>query len=457
MTDDRLLEPLVTFVDQLAFDDLPTEAVRTVERAFVDTIGVTLAGSQEETAAIASTLTAGTVPTSATAGVVGGTVGSATDAAFVNATSAHALDFDDSHGSIALHPSSPLVASLLAVCGSSDTTDDPVDGRDLITAYVAGFETQTYLADPITPDHQRHGWHPTGTIGGLGAAAAIARLRAFDRDETRHALNIAASSAAGLRQNFGSMTKPMHAGQAARAGVTAGLLAGNGFTANTAALSADRGFVPTYNRGARIDPDDLRPLDGAASLVADGILFKKYPACGRAQTGIEIASTLSREHGIRPSDVASVRVRAAGSAGDALAHSDPETGREAKFSMEYSVARAIQDDGVRLESYEDDAVRDPTSRDLLAAVTFQVDPDLPYTTRRATVEIETTDGNGYRDSLEYPPGHPENPMSDAEIEEKYRSCATRAVDEETAGRVYDRLDSLRTLDDVERLLDLLGS
>lgn len=447
------LDDLVSFVHGLDFDDVPSDAVAIAEQAFVDTVGVTLAGSREDTVALASTLAGGTNDSGVS--IVGREERAPiTDASFVNATAGHALDFDDSHGAFALHPSVTMVVPLLAVAEDRQSSGEPVSGADLVTAYVAGFETQCSLGALIAPDHQRRGWHTTGTLGVFGAAAAVARLLELDYDATRHALNVAASMPAGLTRNFGSMTKPMHAGQAARSGVTAALLAAEGFTASRDATFGEQGFLAIYDGGRAPDESAFAVPPGRWSILADGVLFKKYPACGRAQTSIEIAGRLAVEHGIDAADVESIHVVAAESAAVALQYSRPETGREAKFSIEYAVAAAILSDRVGLSTFEDEAVRGSAVQDLLRRVSFEVDDELPYPTRKATVTITTTDGAAFADDLEYPPGHPENPLSSAEVREKFEATASRALDEEAVGLAYEQLDSLHERADLDALFEV---
>jgi len=439
---------LAAFVADLGFEDLPDGAVRTTERVFVDTAGVTVAGAAEGAGELAVERT-GALSGGGDATLVGAdAAASVTDASFANATAGHGLDFDDVTWGV-WHPSVPMVAPILAVAERAGAT-----GREAITAYVAGYETQCYLAHALLPSHYERGWHATATFGAFGTAAAVASLLALDEAATRNALDIAASTPAGLKKNFGTMTKPMHAGQAARSGVTAALLAADGFTAAEGAMSGERGFTDLY---AGDDPADLTALPALGeewAIREDGIQVKKYPCCYFTHPAIAATEALVAEGDIAPSDVEYIRVMASQGAADALHYTDPDTGLEGKFSMEYVVACAVARDRVGLAAFDDELVPDPDVQAVRERVDFEVDPDLEYNPYHTTVRIETRDGVHER-IQEKPPGTPEDPLSAAELEEKFRMCvgrADRAVDADAAFAV---LDDLREADRAAAALEHL--
>jgi len=255
---------LAAFVADLGFEDLPDGAVRTTERVFVDTAGVTVAGAAEGAGELAVERT-GALSGGGDATLVGAdAAASVTDASFANATAGHGLDFDDVTWGV-WHPSVPMVAPILAVAERAGAT-----GREAITAYVAGYETQCYLAHALLPSHYERGWHPTATVGRFGAAAAAASLLGPDTDRTRHALGIAASTAAGLKANFGSATKPLHAGLAARDGVAAGLLAAGGIGAGADPIGGEGGFGAPYEKGLTDGLPVIPPTEERVAAMLDG-------------------------------------------------------------------------------------------------------------------------------------------------------------------------------------------
>lgn len=427
---------IAEFVADLEFDDVPDDVVSTVERAFVDTVGVTLAGAAtaagEQAANLATTGTAGTEGGVHLLGRDGRAPLSA--AALANGTAGHALDYDDLSWAMDGHPSVTLVAPILAV---GETVE--ASGEAAVAAFAAGFETECFLAGPISPAHYERGWHPTATFGTFGAAAAAASLLGLDVAGVHRAIAIAASMPAGVKRNFGAMTKPLHAGLAARSGVTAALLAESGFTADTVPISGDQGFFDLYGGGATGTPT---PPGAPWRLRTDGIHVKYYPCCYFAHTSITAAAALAEEHGVSPEDVERVEVSAARGAGDALVNPDPDTGLEAKFSMEHCVATAVALERVGLEAFEPATVADPTITALRERVGFEVDPNREYDSHAAHVRLITTDGSTYEREQSDPPGVHEDPLSDAELRQKYLECATHTLNQRAAERSHDRLAAL---------------
>lgn len=445
---------LARFVSALSYDDVPPEAVRLAERCFVDTVGVALAGAT----AAAGSVAAETIDAAYDGGPASllGRSGTApvAEAAFVNGTAAHALDYDDVSNGMDGHPSATMIGPILAAAEARDAT-----GRDVLAAFVAGFETQCYVARPNLRDRtgvglHPAGWHPTAIFGTFGATAAAANLIDLSERETRHALNAAASMPAGVKRNFGSLTKPMHAGQAGAAGVRAALLAEHGGEAADDAI--EEGFYPVYADVEELDADVLPDLGEEWSLVEEGVDVKKYPSCYATHTAIHATATLAEEHGIEPEDVERIHLDVNGMMEDLLVHDDPETEAQAKFSIPWAVAAAVAFDYVGIETFEPATIDTPAAQYVRERVTYERDPDLVYGTREITVTIETTDGATHERTEERPPAAHDNPMSDAELREKFTECATRTLDEETAVDAHERLDGLREQDDLSALFATLA-
>jgi 2-methylcitrate dehydratase PrpD len=267
------------------------------------------------------------------------------------------------------------------------------------------------------------------------------------RAQTRRALNIAASTPAGTKRNFGTMTKPLHAGLASRSGVTAAVLAADGFTADETAISGDRGFWDLYGPESRSEFD----LPDGWSLADDGVHVKAYPCCYFTHTSIAAAQALAEEHDLAPDDVRRIEVHAARGARDALRHSDPETSLEAKFSMEYAVASAVVFDEVGLATFEEAAIRDSAVRDLRNRVDFVVDDSLPYDSHEAVVRIVTNDASFER-RREHPPWVHSHPPTESALRAKFEECAGRVLSSERVDGVYDTLAQLEAVADVEGAL-----
>ena len=437
---------LATFVADTGYDDLPEEVPETVTRAVVDTVGVTLAGAVEGAGATAAR-SAGLDPDSADGatmlGIAGGDDPAAT--ALRVGTAAHALDYDDLSWALDGHPSVTLVPPLFALSSETDAS-----GRELIAAFAVGFEVECALAGPISPDHYEAGWHATSTFGAFGATAAAASLLDLDADATERALAVAASTPAGTKRNFGSMTKPLHAGLCSRSGVTAATLAREGLTATRTAVSGDRGVWDLYDPST--DPDDHADAfafdpDSPWAIETEGIHAKAYPCCYFTHTAVAATAEVV-DGGVDPDDVERIEVRAAGGAGDALAYPDPETGLEAKFSMEHAVACAAVRDRVDLAAFETAALSDPAVDAVRERVDFAVDDSLPYDSHEATVRVVAADGAVHECRRVDPPGVHDDPLPPATRRRKFRECVERAVPSEEAERLYDRLCDLPDLGDV---------
>lgn len=454
MTDDfrsravRTEAAFAEFISTLTFDSLPEEAVRTAERCFVDTVGVTLAGSAEgagnTTVEMAATLgSSGEYPLFGTA-----TTTTLAEAVFGNSTAGHGIDFDDvTRG--AFHPSVPIVAPILLLGRRKEAS-----GKALVTAYVAGFETQSFLAELMLPDHYEAGWHATATFGTFGATAAVAKILELDATQIHHALDIAASLPAGLKKNFGTMTKPLHAGQAARSGLTAALLADRGFTAAPGAICGEQGFCDLYDGPDAVDC--TIDFAGPLALVEYGVQMKKYPCCYFTHAAIAASERLRENHDLGLEDIEHVEITASQGADDALHYPDPQTGLEAKFSMHYPVAAALADGRVTIEHFDDENVGAPGIQAVRNRVTFTVDESLPYEPFPATVRIETTGGDTLERCQRDIPGTAANPLSDVELRTKFEMAADRALAVGDVEKAYDHLNNLRSLENVEELFVALS-
>lgn len=458
---DSATAELAAFVATTTFEDLPEGAVETVRRAFVDTIGVALAGTVAESGdAMRAALDRDVLDRNALDGDSDGEPRSTTAAALAYGTAAHALDYDDLSWAMDGHPSVVLVPPILAVADRQ-----PVTGEAATTAYAVGYEVACAVAEPISPEHYEAGWHATATFGTFGATAAAASLLDLSVSETETALNVAASMPAGTKRNFGSMTKPLHAGLAARSGITAALLAAEGFTGGTGAIDGSGGFWDLYgvgDAGAGVGEDDAPSVDLDAThdvdatrapstsratgsdewaLESHGIHTKRYPCCYFTHSAIAAVQRLAADHGLDAADVVHADVHVAGGAADALAYTHPETELEAKFSMPHAVAVGLTRETVGLEAFESEAIADETVRALHNRVDLRVDESLPYDSHAARVELDL--GNRTVDASQAdPPWVHEQPPSTNELREKFLECATRAVSNDRAERLYDRVSGL---------------
>jgi len=439
---------LASFVSNLSFEDLSSDAVTASERSITDTVGVMLAGTTTEPAQKAAEFVESTSGSSGPASVfASGRSAPISDAVLANGIAAHALDFDDDQFTVYSHTSATMIPTLLTLAEMKNTS-----GQDIITAHVAGFETQYYLAAPINPSHYERGWHSTATFGAFGTAAAVANLVELDPVETRNALNTVASTAAGLKKNFGTMSKPFHVGHAARSGLTAALLSKRGFTANSEVLDGPRGFWALYAGNDRVDKNALPDLGRPFALVGEGIYRKKYPCCYGTHRAIAAAIELADKEGIDPVDIDSIQVLAPGVSIDCLPYNNPSTGLEAKFSMEYCVAAALVKDQLSLETFEDDALTNQEVQSLRTRVQVETDTSLPYDGNRNTVRIRTNTGKTYEKTRSLTPGSPDDPLSETELRDKFKMCASRVLSENVVSEAYTQLNSISEKDSCDDII-----
>jgi|SRR5882672_716019 len=449
-----LARQLAERVAALRYEDFPPEAVHAGKIAVLDTLGVALAGSTEEASRIVEDVL-GLEASHGPCLVLGGTrrIGPL-DAALVNGVAAHALDFDNTAKSFGGHVSAVMVPALIAAGEAFGAS-----GRNLLLAHAAGYEVGAAVGRTLNPQHSERGWHPTATLGVFAVAAACAKLLKLTADQTETALALATSLAAGTKANFGTMTKPLHAGQCARGGLMAALLARKGFTADPEAFEHKQGFFRLF--GAE-HYDAARALDGWGDweIVVPGASYKLYPCCYSTHSAVEATLNLVRRHG--PFDLRAVARVDSLTHPRSLAHTDradPGSPLEAKFSVQYCVARALADGKVVLEQFEGDAHREPAVRELLRRVHAApytgklFDEDDPFD---AEVTIMMADGRRYSEKVDRPLGRTsDNPIPDEHMKAKFENCAGRVLGPAALAAACRAIESLEKLGEVRDLMALL--
>ncbi len=439
--DDRALvtQAMVDFALQELH--LPPLARSRARDAIVDVVGCMLAGSRE---ALAAPLLQ-TLPTSphhqgtAPALLVGTRLhASEGDAALFNGATAHALDYDDTNHPAYAHPSAVIVPALLALAPRCQAS-----GAQLVDAYVRGFEVFGKLGRAMNTQHYKRGWHATGTFGALAAVVACGRLLRLAPAQMRMALGIAASSASGLRANFGSMVKPLHAGLAARAGLQAARLAQAGMDAGPGVMDHAYGYLQVFNAGIGHDPAPLLALGEDLEILTEhGLALKPYPACGATHPGIEAALSLHQE--LAGDAIDSVRAGVCEMAFAPLIHVMPESPLEGKFSLHFCLAAALVDGHLGLETFTAAKVADPRIRGLIPRITMEVDEDIRQDPEFATrVTVTTTSGRKLERFVPLAMGKPARWFSVDRMQMKFRDCAATVLGAARSDRAFD---SLRAMD-----------
>lgn len=399
---------------------LSDEIIELSKRTLIDTVGVALAAREEPPVRILGQ-TLGDLPAGTSTIWTTGATTDAPTAALLNGTAGHALDFDDVTDIIYGHPSVVLWPAVFAAAEQEGS-----DGRALLEAFVVGFGVQVALASAMdVRTHYGAGWHSTATIGVIGAAAGVSRLMGLDQQQTRCAIGLAASMAGGSRQNFGTMTKPLHPGLAARDAVYAARLAANGFTADVDQLDSPLGYFSMFAPGADVDAA-LAQLSGTDALLTAGINVKKYPCCYNTHRTADAILDLAAQEGIDPADIRRVHVVLEPGGFDPLIHHRPLTGLQGKFSVEYVIAAALLDGNVTLSSFTDEAVQRPEAQELIGKVTWGTAPVPPVGPEQwdqaySVVTVET-DAGEHAFRTDVPRGDRRAPLSTADLEAKFTDC-----------------------------------
>ena len=462
-TSETLTDYVAGFVVNTKTSDIPSDVAYLGKRSVLDGIGLALAGAASECGHIAQKYLGSLGIANDRGSTVIGTSMRvpARFAAFANGLAIHADDYDDTQLAVAkdrvygllTHPTAPALPPALALAER-----DRRSGADLMLAYQVGVEVECKVAEAILPRHYQHGFHSTATCGSIGAAASAAKLLGLDRDATRRALSIGATQAGGLRENFGTMTKPFHAGRAAENGVVAAEIAALGFTASPNGLEADRGFFRAAGGGYSREMIEQK-LGSPWTFNSPGVSIKPHPSGSLTHPGMAVMLDLIIKHDIKPEQVKRVSVGTNHNMPNALIHHRPVNELQAKFSMEFCMAILLLERKGGLEQFTDQVVNRPDVQAMINKVDFGVHPEAEaagFDKMTTIIEIELNDGKVIKGQADFGKGSPANPMSDAELSEKFRQCAAwGGLDREQTQAVLDHVWKIETLPDVNEITRLL--
>jgi 2-methylcitrate dehydratase PrpD len=439
-------EDLARWLVASAPDDIPAETVREARRALVNIVGCALGGARHE--AVGLTIDAlGPMFGPPAAAVLGRTErADPLHAALLNGIASHVEDFDDTLPANYIHASSPVASALFA---HASAAREPISGRDLVHAFVLGFEVTSRLGNATYPAHYRAGWHSTGSVGVFGAAVAIGTLLRLDVQRMVWAIGLAGTQAAGVREQFGSMGKALHPGRAAQSGYGAALLAEKGFTSGAQGIEGPRGWASVTSA-----QHDLRKVtDGlGATWELHVNTYKPFP-CGIVNhPAIDACIQLHDEHGIRPDQVAQMRLHVAPLVIDLCGKTDIHAGLEGKFSVVHGAAVGLVRGRAGLREYTDEAVNDPDVRFVRERTTRAAD-DPAVTEDGVRVEVELTDGRVLTKRLEGSLGNLTRPLTDEQLDAKFRDQATLVLSEAQTERALELCRRVDELADVRELVD----
>jgi 2-methylcitrate dehydratase PrpD len=447
------------FVAHTGYAGIPRDVIELGRKSILDGLGLAIVGSVAKTGLLSREYIRSLGLSRTDATVIGTSLKAPVRfAAFTNGVGIHADDYDDTQLAVAedrvygllTHPTAPCLSAALAVAEARGTT-----GRDLTLAYHLGVEVECKIAEAIAPRHYEDGFHSTGTCGPFAAAAAAMKLYGADAGKCAQALSIAASQSAGLRENFGTMTKPFHAGHAAESGIVAADLAMLGWTASDQILEAPRGFF--HAAGGGYDPEALK-LGQPWTLASPGVSIKPYPSGSLTHPAMTALLGLIREHAIKAEQVERVDVGTNRNMPNALIHHQPTDSLQAKFSMEFCMAALLLYGRAGLSEFTDEVVRRPEVQAMIQRVRFGVHPEAEaagYNKMTSIIDIRLKDGRVVRGREDFAKGSPAKPMSYAEVAAKFEDCCRFAKWPEAKSQaIIEAVRKLEELADVRTLTAL---
>jgi 2-methylcitrate dehydratase PrpD len=468
MTDSNNVEgatqAVVSFIRQAAIEDFPDEAVRLAKRCIIDGLGVILAGSTQPAGHILRDYVAGS-DTHVDATVLGTETfkTSSALAALVNGTSGHALDWDDTQLAtsadrifgLLTHPTIPPLVTALALGESAK-----ISGMRFLEAFLTGFEVECKISEAIHPDHYKKGFHSSATVGTFGAATVAAKLLNLNDEQVAHMLAIAASSASGIRVNFGSMTKPLHVGRAAQNGIVAAELAALGFTGGDNALDPPWGFFQTFSHGGGFDAQRIiGKLGNPHTIVSPGVSIKPYPCGVLGHPTMDAMRRLVTDHDVDASAIVAIRVRAGSNILNPLRYPIAHNELEAKFCPAFMVSAIALRRKAGIHEFNDEFVCSEPVQALMKKVDCVLDADIEaqgWEKIRSTVEVDLADGRTLvQQADERYRGGPDFPFTRDDLFEKFSDCASLVLPENQINSVFELVEALETCADITELVQSL--
>ena len=461
----QVTRAVVDFINSARLEDFPTEALIIGKRCIIDGLGVMLAGSVQPAAEIVTDYTT-TVGASAEATAFGRAPfrTGAAHAALVNATAGHALDWDDTQLAtsadrifgLLTHPTVPPLVAALAIGERQQ-----VSGREYLEAFLTGFEVECKIAEAINPSHYKQGFHTSGTIGTFGAAVAAAKLLNLDADQLEHMLAIAASSASGIRVNFGSMTKPLHVGRASQNGIVAAELAVRGFTGGHDALDPPWGFFSTFSHGQGFDEDRIvGVLGNPHTIVSPGVSIKPYPCGVLGHPTMDAMRRLVIDNDVNPDNITAIRVRAGSNILNPLRYDIATNELEAKFCPAFMVGAIALRRKAGVAEFNDAFVQSEPVQAMMRKVTRVLDADIEaqgWEKIRSTVEVDLADGTTLvQQADERYRGGPDLPFTRDELYEKFSDCAALLFDDAAIRKTFELAEAVDELPRLSELIDSLA-
>jgi len=458
-------QAVISFIQSARYEDFPQEAIALAKRCVIDGLGVMLAGSTQPAGQILYQYLDGTDKRQ-DATVYGKQIfkTSAAAAALVNGTSGHALDWDDTQLAtsadrifgLLTHPTIPPMVTALAL-----GEREGISGKRFLEAFLTGFEVESKIAEAIHPDHYKKGFHSSATIGTFGAATVAAKLLDLDAEQIEHMLAIAASSASGIRVNFGSMTKPLHVGRAAQNGIVAAELAAKGFTGGKDPLDPPWGFFQTFSHGGGFDADRIvGKLGNPHVIVSPGVSIKPYPCGVLGHPTMDAMRKLVIDNDVDPDQIQAIRVRAGSNILNPLRYPIADNELEAKFCPAFMVSAIALRRKAGIHEFNDEFVQSEPVQAMMKKVERMLDPDIEaqgWEKIRSTVEVDLKDGTTLvQKADERYRGGPDLPFTREDLFEKFSDCASLVLSEKQINNVFEHIETLEGSTDINELVSQLS-
>jgi len=449
----KLGKQIAEFIQTTKFGDFPDDVIETAKLCILDSIGVSLYGTQFKPSQIMLSY-AKDVSGKKESTVLGSRLKvPAGLSALVNGVSAHVADYDDALTVMQAHPSAVLMPTALALAEASNTS-----GKALLSAFIMGVEIGGKLGKAMQWTHYNAGWHGTGTIGTIAAAAAAANLLHLNVGQTTNAIGIAASGSAGLRENFGTMTKSYHAGLAAQNGIVAAQLALKGFTASETILEGPSGFFNTFSGSGHLTslPADLGP-----PWSLNGIIYKQYPSCAGTHAAVDAILDLKHEVGFKLGEIEEIECKVRPVISSVLIHPDPQNELEAKFSMQFCVSAALITGQLGIAQFDTETIQEPKVQAMIKRIRMIPDEGLEklavdrnvLAPIRLTLKLST--GKEYVREMIEARGGPSNPLDRQELGLKFLECSTHLLPLDQSKAALEILNRIEAVEKVSEITEML--
>ncbi|MEH7389103.1 MmgE/PrpD family protein [Bacillus sp. JJ1474] len=433
---------LVSHIKQTNYEDISENAIYETKRSLLNWLGVAIGAANHES--MDKVLAVSKMMESTPQATILGR-NEKTDmlfAALLNGMSSHIFDFDDTLLETVLHPSAPVFPAILAFAEHHKRT-----GKEVLEAFIIGCEVQARLAKAIYPSHYWRGWHITGSVGGIGAAVAICKLLGLDEEKTAYAIGIAATDPTGLREMFGTMTKPYHPGKAAMNGMLAALIAGEGFTSSTKALEAERGFIHVLSEENKLE---LLTEGWGQSWEIEKNSYKPFASGIVTHPAIDGIINIQREHQLQAEEVASISLTGHPLVKELTGKTEIMTGLEGKFSVFHCVAAGFLNLKASVHEFSDEFVNDPKIKELRSKIALTIDEKMKED--QAIVTVTLIDGREIGYFVEHAIGSMDVPMTDQQLKDKFLDVTGRIISEESKNRLIDYVYRFEELDDLSEFI-----